>query len=311
MDIIFFGSSQFAVPALNALYSAGHNILCVVTQPDRKKGRHLLQSHTAVKDTALGLNLKIIQPVNINSKQSLELLKGFHADLFVIVAYGQIFSEALLGIPRVMPINIHASLLPKYRGAAPINWALINGEKQSGITIMKVTRKMDSGPLISQKAIRIEDADNALTLGQKLAKEGSSLLLSTIKDIESDDYKLSPQNDKEVTGAPKLKKNDGFISWMESSSEINNLIRGTFGWPCAFTYYKGKILKIHKAEVSGGTGVPALRPGQISGVSKESIAVSCGEGILAIKQLQPQGKRKMSTAEFISGHKISVGEMLG
>ncbi len=311
MNIIFFGSSQFAVPTLNALYSAGHNILCVVTQPDRKKGRHLLPSHTAVKDTALELNLKIIQPVNVNSRQSLGLLKRFNADLFVVVAYGQIFSEALLETPKIMPINIHASLLPKYRGAAPINWVLINGEKQSGVTIMKVTKKMDSGPLISQKVVRIEEADNALTLGQKLAKEGSSLLLCTIKDIENNDYKLSPQNDKEVTVAPKLKKNDGLISWIRSSSEINNLVRGAFGWPCAFTYYKGKVLKIHKAEVSGGAGISALRPGQIAEISRDNIAVSCGEGILAIKQLQPEGKRKMSTEEFLFGHKISVGEILG
>lgn len=206
MNIIFFGSAQFAVSALEVLIKSAHDVVCVVTQPDKKKGRHLHLAVTDVKSTALVAELNVFQPLDIKSKDSVMHLKSFKPDLFVIVAYGQILSQEVLDIPKIMPINIHASFLPAYRGAAPINWALINGESSTGVTIMKVTRKMDSGPIINQEKIRIEQGDTAITLEKKLHSLGAKLLLETLKAIEGGVFKLLPQDEKKRVLHLSLKK---------------------------------------------------------------------------------------------------------
>ena len=308
MKIIFFGSAHFAVPALEALIKSKHEVVCVVTQPDKKKGRHLQLVGTDVKSTALAAKLKTFQPENIKSKDSVKFLKSLNTDLFVIAAYGQIFSQEVLDIPKIMPVNIHASLLPRYRGAAPINWAIVNKDKKTGVTIMYVTLKMDSGPVILQKEIKIEDKDTSISLEEKLRACGAALLLEALKSIDNRDYRLIEQDEDKVTLAPKLQKQDGQIDWNTPAADIHNQIRGVLPWPGAFTNYRGKVLKIFKADVLPLFPNHKPAPGEVVRADKHEIVVACSRGFLAIKEMQLEGGRRMSAPEFISGHKISPGE---
>ena len=311
MNIVFFGSSHFAVPSLKALSSCGHKISCVVTQPDKKKGRGLSLSATAIKELAKEFNLKIFQPENINIPEAIKLLKALNPDLFVVIAYGQILSSAILSIPKVFSINLHASLLPKYRGAAPINWAIIKGEKITGITVMKMAEEMDAGPIIQQKEIEINNDDTSITLEDKLSHFAAQLLLTSLRSIEDNNYNLVPQNENNVSFSPKLKKEDGRIEWSKPAWDIYNLIRGCISWPGAFTYYNGKLLKIYKAKVFAHARLSASPlPGEISDVSKEGITVVTGRDKLIIEELQIEGKRRMKVEEFIAGHKICIGETI-
>ncbi|MCM8789587.1 MAG: methionyl-tRNA formyltransferase [Candidatus Omnitrophica bacterium] len=295
-----------------ALIGAGHNVLCAVTQPDRKKGRGLRFKDTAVKLAAKTKEIEVFQPDNVNSLQSREYLKKKEADLFVVVSYGKILSRQVLDIPKIFCINAHGSLLPKYRGAAPINWALIKGESETGVTIIKMNEEMDAGMMIMQEAISIEAKDNFISLENKLFHLAADLLVKAVARIENKKYELIPQDESKVSFAPKLKKEDGLIKWEKPAREIYNLIRGCVQWPSAFTYYKGKLLKIYGAEVIqlAGETVSGLA-GEITDISKEGIAVRCGKDTLIIKELQLEGKRRMSAQEFISGHNINEGEKLG
>lgn len=310
MKIIFFGSSHFAVPALNALINSHSDIACVVTQPDRKKGRHLHLGLTDVKSAAISAGLKVYQPEDINTQEAIRHLKGLSADLFIVVAYGQILSQEVLDIPEIFSVNIHASLLPKYRGAAPINWAVIRGDKVTGVSIIQLERKMDAGPILSQKQFQMEKADDAITLEVKLSKLGAGLLIDTLKDIRNKSYKLILQDENNVVMAPKLKKGDGNIDWGLVAEDIHNLVRGCLPWPGAFTYYKGKLLKIYKAEVLSQVHKPSISSveGEIINISKEGIEVKTAGGSLLIQELQIEGKRRMPVLEFIAGHKMRAGE---
>jgi len=311
MNIVFFGSAKFAVPSLKALAGL-YNVSCVVTQPDKQKGRGLTLEHTAVKEKALELELKTYQPIKINHAEAIAFLKELKPDLFVVAAYGQILSQEVLDIPQIFSLNAHASLLPKYRGAAPINWAIINGDAKTGLSIMKMEKAMDSGPIMLQKEIDISQADTAISLEGKLADIAAQLLLEVVPSIEKRNYILKPQDDKNITFAPKLKKEDGKINWEKSAIDIFNLIRGVLPWPGAFTYYKGKLLKIYKAQAAGPLGDRGTGElGQIIQVSKDGIIVATGKDNLIIEELQVEGKRKVSTEEFIAGHKISPGDRLG
>ncbi|MDP2941707.1 MAG: methionyl-tRNA formyltransferase [Candidatus Omnitrophota bacterium] len=310
MKIIFFGSDDFAVLPLQTLIQNGYKISCVVTQPDRKKGRRLSLSETAVKQAAEKFNLRIFQPERINSFQAQESLESQKADLFIVIAYGQILSQKILDIPEIFCINLHASLLPKYRGAAPINWAIINGETKTGVTVMKLERKMDAGPVILQREMAIGPRDSALTLAEKLSGLGSGALLEALGIIKDGKYRLTQQDEALATFAPKLAKADGRINWGKSAAEVDNLIRGTAGWPGAFTSYRGKMLKVIEAAVEEAAPPQGVEPGRIAGVSSEGIVVSCASGALAIKKLQMEGRRAMGAADFLSGHKIPRGEIL-
>ncbi|OGX15616.1 MAG: methionyl-tRNA formyltransferase [Omnitrophica WOR_2 bacterium RBG_13_41_10] len=311
MNIAFFGSAKFAVPALKALAGL-YNVSCVVTQPDKQKGRGLTLEHTAVKDQALELKLKTYQPVKINHAEAIAFFKKLKPDLFVVAAYGQILSQEVLDIPQIFSLNAHASLLPKYRGAAPINWAIINGDTKTGLSIIKMEKAMDSGPIILQKEINISQADTAISLEGKLADIAARLLLEAIHSIEKRNYILKPQDDKNITFAPKLKKEDGQINWEKSAIDIFNLIKGVLPWPGAFTYYNDKLLKIYRSQLARALGRgDAGEPGQIIQVSKEGIIVETGKDNLIIEELQIEGKRRMPAEEFIAGHRISPGDRLG
>jgi methionyl-tRNA formyltransferase len=311
MNIVFFGSAQFAVPSLKAILGSGHKVSCVVTQPDRVKGRGLHPASTAVKNIAREANLKVYQPERINTPEVAKFLKDLAPDLFVVIAYGQILSQEILDIPEIFAINLHASLLPQYRGAAPINWAIINKEKKTGVTVIKMERIMDAGAILLQKALDIGEQDTALTLEEKLAHLGREVLLESIKSIQDKDYRLIEQAKDKVSFAPKLKKQDGRIDWESSAIRINNLIRGCVSWPGAYTYYKGKLLKIYQAKALPFGRESGVSCGQVIEVSKENIIVVTGEGALSIEKLQVEGKKIMEAKEFISGYKISAADKLG
>ncbi len=307
MNIVFFGSSKFAVPALEAIIKSGSKVLCVVTQPDRQKGRGMHFEGTAVKHTANQYKLKLYQPQKINNVTAFNLLKELKPDLFVVVSYGQILSKEILSLPKIFSINAHGSLLPKYRGAAPINRAIINGEQVTGVTIIKMNEKMDAGKIIMQSQILIKDEDNAIELEGKLSLLAAELLVDSVKHISRNDYKLKPQLG-EVSFAPKLIKQDGLINWEVSAQHIYNLIRGCISWPGAFTHCKGKLLKIYKASLSYEE-YSGVKPGEIIKVLKDGIVVAAEDRALIIRELQIEGKRRMKAEEFISGHKISPGEI--
>ncbi|MDD5409434.1 MAG: methionyl-tRNA formyltransferase [Candidatus Omnitrophica bacterium] len=310
MKIVFFGSAHFAVAALEALIKSSHELVCVVTQPDKKKGRHLHVAGTDVKSTAVAAGLKTFQPEDIKSKESVNFLRKLEAELFVIVAYGQVFSQEVLDIPKIMPVNIHASLLPRYRGAAPINWAIINAEKKTGISIIYVSLKVDSGPVILQKEIKIEENDSAISLEEKLRDLGAELLMEALRMIGSRSYRLLEQDEDKVILAPKLKKEDGLIDWSGSAADIHNQIRGVLPWPGAFTCYRGKILKIFQADVL--PIFPNHKPaaGEVVRADKHEIIVACGRGFLNLKELQLEAGKRMSGQNFIIGHKLKVGDIL-
>lgn len=312
MNIIFFGSSQFSVPSLKALLTTPHKISCVVTQPDRQKGRGLHFEGTQVKAIAQESGLEIYQPQRVNTPEAIKFFKDLEPDLFIVISYGQILSQSILDIPKIFPLNVHASLLPQYRGAAPINWALINGGKNTGITIIKMTKNLDAGPIILERTVAISDNDTAITLEDKLSPAAADLLLESLVSIKNNNYKLMPQDEKKVSFAPKLKKENGLINWNSPAQDIYNLIRGVLSWPGAFTYYNGKLLKIYKAKVFQLSAVnPQLSAGQVVKVDKEGIAVATGKDNLIIEELQVEGRSRMKVQEFITGHKICAGEILG
>lgn len=316
MKIVFFGSGRFAVPALERIYRSGHEIVCVVTQPDRKAGRGLVLSPTPIKKVSGTLNLRLYQAQEANAAGTQELLVQLQPDLLCVVAFGQILSGIILAAPRLMAINLHASLLPKYRGAAPVNWALINGERQTGVSVIKMVQKMDAGPLILQKSLGIEESDDALSLEGKLAVLGADLLLEALGLISAGKCRLIEQNEAEANFAPKLKKEHGLIDWHDPAAQIFNRVRGCARWPGAYTYYKGRALKLHKVKVmpeapAGETAAKKPSPGEVLTICKQGLTVASAKGYLLIEELQPEGRRRMTAADFITGHKISVGDLLG
>ena len=313
MKIIFFGSSDFAVPALEAL-KGKEEIVLVVTRPDRKKGRSLKMASTPIKVLAEESGIKTFQPDDVNSKSSIEYLKDFSAELFVVVSFGEILGRELLDIPRLYSINVHGSFLPKYRGAAPVNWALANGETQAGVSIIKMNEKMDEGDIVLKEAVSIDKDDDAVTLLKKLSIIGAGALLDSLDLIKGNEVKFTRQSSSEATYAPKLKKEDGLIDWSWSANKIYNRIRAFVPWPGCYTHWDGKILKIWRARPVNNTssGGPS-GPGTVLEVNKAGIIVAAGEGtFLRIEELQLEAKRRMNAEELIAGHKeISSGATLG
>ena len=309
MKIVFFGSAEFAVPSLERLLGSEHKVVEVVTQPDRKKGRHLKISATPVKGFASQKGVRIYQPENLKNPLSLKHLKSISADLFVVVAFGQILPEDVLKIPKLYSINLHASLLPKYRGAAPVARAIIHGEIKTGLTIIRMTDKMDAGDIMLQRKVEIDKEDTSETMDKKLSNLGTLLLLDAIRFIEKDKIKFEKQDKKKVTFAPKLKKEDGSIDWKKPASVIHNMVRGLRPWPCAFTFLDAKFLKIWKSEVLASR--EKKEPGEIVDIREENFFVSCGKDLLIVKELQLEAGKRMDVASFLRGHKLEKGTILG
>lgn len=299
--IIFFGTPQFAVPTLRVLISKGEKILLVITQPDRPKGRGKIIQPSEVKKIALQHNLPIVQPENIKDENFVNKLKELNPELGVVVAYGKILPEEILKIPKYGLINLHASLLPKYRGAAPVQWALIKGEKITGATTMLIDKGVDTGPVLLQRTVTIEDEDNAETLSEKLSIIGAELMVETINKIRQGTITPLPQTG-EPSYAPPLKKEDGRINWLSSARDIFNLIRGTYPWPCAYCFLKNERIKIIKAQVIEGSAAAGLILR-----AKNELIVGTGKGLLQILLIQPEGKKIMTAKEFICGRKINEG----
>ena len=307
---MFFGSAEFARPGLEALARRGHEVALVVTQPDKPQGRGLALGSTSIKQAASALGLDVFQPESVNSPGSIARLTAVNPDVFVIIAYGQKFSPEALAIPSVMPVNVHASLLPRYRGAAPINRAIINGDGQTGNTVMKVIERMDAGPVILQSAVPIKPDDTAVQLEEALARDAAELLPEALQKIERKEITLLEQDESLATLAPKLTRETLRIDWNKNARSIHNLVRGVLNWSAAYTLLRGRILKVY------GTGVFEARqahgkPGEILEVSDRGIVVAAGEGSVRIDELQLEGKSRLAGAEFLRGHPLAVGEMLG
>jgi len=311
MNIVFLGSAHFGLASLKDLLESRHKVSCVVTQPDKHAGRGLPVVSTAIKQFSLEKKIRVYQPETINSPDSVGFLKSLAPDLLVIIAYGQLLSTEVLSIPKIFCVNLHASLLPKYRGAGPINWALINGEEATGVTVMKVIRKMDAGPVILQKRVVIRREDDYLSLESRLSEAGGPLLLDAINRIEDSKFTLNAQDESGVTYAPKLKKESGRISWQAENLQIYNLVRGCIVWPGAFTLFRGKLLKIYKARPVPAPGKQKATAGEIVAVTKWGITVATGQGNFVIEELQIESKRRMKISEFVAGHKVLAGEVLG
>lgn len=311
MKIIFFGSDIFAVPSLEALVANQFEVAAVVTQPDKKQGRHLGVGFPAVKSSALKLELKILQPEEIHEANFIKTLKDYQPDLLVVAAYGKILSKAVLEVPKIMPINLHGSLLPKYRGAAPINWTIINGEQETGITLIRMNESMDAGDMITQASLRISDKDTAITLRERLAVLGAETLIQILKKIQQGGkITFTAQDEKAVSFAPKLKRSDGLIDWQKDCLTINNRIRGLQPWPGSFTHYKGKVIKILEAEIVENE-VSHVSPGEVVDISRTGIVAATGKGLLKIKELQLESAKRMSAWQFVSGHRIELGQRFG
>jgi methionyl-tRNA formyltransferase len=307
--IIFFGTPEFAVPSLQSLIDRKENILCVITQPDRKVGRGQKLKFSPIKELAIKHNLKIMQPEKVKDPDFINCFQVLSPDLAIVAAYGQIFSKSLLELPPNGFINVHSSYLPFYRGTAPINQAIINGEKETGVTIMLVDEAMDTGDIILQEKIVIGPEENASMLQNRLSVFGADLLGKAIDMLESGGWNPVPQDNQKATYVQLFRKEDGQINWNLPAETIFNQIRGMTPWPGCFTSLNKKILKIHKAKILDTKKQAA--PSQIISVSGDGIEVSTGKGTLLLKEIQLEGKKRMAAEDFIKGHKLESGTVLG
>ena len=309
MKVVFMGTPDFSVPTLDALYNNGHIISLVISQSDKAKGRGKKVLYTPVKERALELGLNVYQPDNINSSESIELIKKENPDIIVVVAYGQILKESILSIPKYGCINVHASLLPKYRGAAPINWAIINGEKTTGVTTMVMEKGLDSGDMLLRREIEISDGETAGDIHDKLAILGAELLIETIEGLENGTVPRTPQDHENATYAPMMTKDLGKINWSEKAINIKNLVRGTQPWPGAFTTYKGQNIKILEVDIVNK--FKEDENGKVVKVNNEGIFVNTIDNCIVIKQIQFPGKKSMLVEDFLRGNEFEVGVLLG
>lgn len=309
MKIVFMGTPDFAVGALEAIIKAGHEVVAVVTQPDKPKGRGKEMQFPPVKECAVKYNVPVFQPVKVKTPESVEILRSYGAEMFVVAAFGQFLSKEILQMPKYGCINIHASLLPKYRGAAPIQWAVINGDKESGVTIMQMAEGIDTGDMLLKRAIPIEKKETGEGLYTKLSALGAELITEAISGIEAGTLTPEPQDDSLSCYAPKITKALGVIDWEKSAAEIERLIRGLNSWPSAYTLCKGKILKIWDADVTEAE--TDGEAGMVTEITKDSFCVNTSKGQLSIKQVQLEGKRRMPVKDFLLGCKLEVGEKLG
>ncbi len=304
------GTPNAAVPALERILRDGHEVVAIYTQPDRPAGRGNQLKMSAVKEFALENHLKIYQPTRIKTPEALETFKSLNADAAVVVAYGRILPESfLLAFPKGA-INVHFSLLPKYRGAAPVNWAIVAGEMKTGVTTMQMDAGLDTGGILLQRELEISEDENAPELMKKLSVLGADLLSETLAMY--DELTAQPQDDERATLAPIMKKEDGLIDWTLSAADISNRVRGFQPFPTAFTFYNGKKLTIWKAKEVQSSRFKIQSVGEILEAKGDTLLVFCsGDSVLQVDELQLEGKRRMSVRDFLNGMKIQVGEKLG
>jgi methionyl-tRNA formyltransferase len=307
--IVFFGTPDFAVPSLQAILQCGrHEVVAVVTQPDRARGRHQRLQHTPVKAAALAF-APVLQPERIRTPEFLAELRSFRSDLGVVAAYGKILPDAVLAVPRLGMINVHASLLPKYRGAAPVHRAVMDGETETGVTIMRVVRELDAGPMLAKVRTSIGPDDTSDVIEHQLAASGAKLLVDVIDQIAAGTAHEESQDDSQATYAPKITKEEGPIDWTLPASVIHNRVRGLYPWPHASTTIGGERTLILRSKPLG-TATSAA-PGRVVDVTRETIHVATGRGLLSLEQLKPEGRRAMTPREFLAGRPVSAGQLLG
>ena len=309
MKLIYMGTPDFAVPALEELYKAGFEISLVVSQEDKRRGRGKKLQPTAVKAKALDLGIEVFQPESINSDKAYEKLSSLEPDVIVVTAYGQILSERILKLPKYGCLNIHASLLPKYRGAAPINRAIMDGEDYSGITIMEMEKGLDTGDILLQEKMAIEEDFNAEDLHDKLSLLGARLIVETLENIDSLKENKLKQDDSEASYAEKIFKDTGLINWEEEGLKIYNKIRGLQSWPGAFTFYGDKNIKLGKVNIIRDK--EKYNPGLVTKVSEEGIFVDSLDSSLILREIQFPGKRMMKVEDFLKGNEFEEGIFLG
>ena len=309
MRVIFMGTPSLAVPILWAIHKGNYEVIGVVTQPDRPRGRGRKVGISPVKEQAMGLRLPVMQPETTKDEVFIAEVKRMSPDLIVVAAYGRILTKDLLDIPRLGCINVHASLLPKYRGAAPIQWAIAKGERRTGITIIKMDEGMDTGDILLAQEVEIGADDTAQSLHDTLAQVGANLIIKAMDQLNRGTLRPIPQDHREATYAPPLKKEDGLIDWSQDAHDIFNRIRAFNPWPGAFTYLKGLRLKIFSAKII--TGEVRERAGKVVQSGPEGVKVTTGKGYLLIKEVQLEGRKKMSIREFLIGNEIPPGTQMG
>ena len=308
MKVIFMGTPDFSVGTLEALAEAGHEVVLAVTQPDKPKGRGGKMQYTPVKEAALARDIPVYQPKKIREPECIEELKKYNADIMVVIAFGQILPKEILQMTPYGCINVHASLLPKYRGAAPIQWAVIDGEKVSGVTTMQMNEGLDTGDMILKTEIPLDPKETGGSLHDKLAEAGAKLCVETLKCLEDKTATWEPQGESTTAYAKMLDKNLGNINWNDPAVQIERLIRGLNPWPSAYTHWNDKVIKLWQADVvEDNTDQEA---GTIVKVEKDSFYVQTGEGLLKIEELQHKGKKRMDAGAFLRGNHLEYGEIL-
>ncbi len=302
MKIVFMGTPDFAAPCVDSIKNAGHEIVGVFTQPDKPKGRGYALAAPPVKLAAQKIGVPVYQPATLRDGKAVEILKELAPDCIVVVAYGKILPKSILELPRYGCVNIHASLLPKYRGAAPIQWSVINGETETGVTAMYMDEGLDTGDIIMKKACEIDENETAGELHDKLSSLGAGLIVEVLSAIENGTVRRAAQNDSESSYAGMLDKTICTVDWTLSSYQVHNKVRGLSPWPVATATLDGKKVKLHKTELCSDSG----SPGEV--ISLTPLTVACGSGSVVIKELQLEGKRKMDSASFLNGHRLTLGD---
>ena len=319
MRIIFMGTPDFAVSALDALCAAGQQVVLAVTQPDRQKGRGRKVIQTPVKMCAEKWGVPVFQPVKIREADAIEKIRSLAPDLIVVAAFGQILPQELLDIPRLGCVNIHASLLPRLRGAAPIQWAVINGDRESGITLMQMNAGLDTGDILFQESVPIGPDETGESLYEKLAKLGGEMIVRHLPAIEAGEINPIRQDDEKSSYAPMLRKEMGEINWSGSAEQIARSLRGMLPWPGAYTLLNGHVLKIWSAKtmedadpaLSGMKPAEQAVPGEVLGSDKKALYVMTGSGVLAVLEVQAEGKKRMTSDAFLRGTRVPAGTVLG
>jgi len=315
MKIVFMGTPNFALPSLRRLLNNGHQIQLLVTRPDRPKGRGQKVAPPPPKELAMSQGIPVEQPTDLRNPYFYKLLKSLQPEVIVVVAYGKFLPQELLDLPPYGGINLHASLLPKYRGASPVNWAVINGERETGVTTTKINAEMDAGDILLARRVAIGPTETAEELGERLSIIGAKLLSETLTRVQESRLPPCPQDHSQATFAPRLKKEDGKIDWGKGAIQTFNAIRGLVPWPGAYSTFRGKKVIFWRGELCeapAGKELPVGVAGEIVALDKRGIVIQCGDGVhLMVTGLQPESRRQMRAVDFVNGYRVKLGERFG
>jgi methionyl-tRNA formyltransferase len=307
LRVVFFGTPRFAIPTLDALLRSTHTVVAAVTQPDRPRGRGHRVSDAPVKARAVELSVPVFQPDRLRDPDFSTALRSFDPDLGVVAAYGRILPDAVLALPRFGMVNVHASLLPRYRGAAPVHRAILAGERETGVTIMRVVKELDAGPMLASTRCDIDPDATSEEVEAELARTGADLLVEIVDRLAQEEIRGVPQDDGLATYAPRLTREDGSIPWSDTARQIHDRVRGLYPWPHAFSFLEGHRVILLRTRVEANDGPGPVAPGTIVTASGSDLAVRTGSGLIHITELQPEGRRPMTAREFMAGRAVQPG----